>query len=179
MSDVFLLREWPEPLNLQVLKDMIEDSLGCFGLHRVEWHESFLSADRTRMLCHFSAPDAESVRIALRQLDADMRNHWPGTVHDAADVSLEEILAANVVVVRSFAEPVLLADLQAIEDGNIHCLETHRVRFMRTFFSTDRRHMACLYTAPDAESVRIAQRQAGMPVDSVMAVRRFAPESLA
>jgi hypothetical protein len=179
VSDVFLFREWPEPLNIQVLKDMVEDSLGCFGLHRVEWHESFLSIDRTRMLCHFIAPDAESVRIALRQLNADMRVHWPGSVHDAPGIAVEEIHAANVIVFRSFAEPVLLTDLQALEDGNIQCLETHRVRFMRTFFSTDQCRMACLYQAPDAESVRIAQRQAGMPLDQVIGVRRLSPESLA
>jgi hypothetical protein len=68
--------------------------------------------------------------------------------------------------------------VQAIEDANAHCLEAHRVRFMRTFFSSDRRRMACLYLAPDAESVRIAQRQATMPVDSVVAVQRVTLESI-
>ncbi len=155
---------------------MARDSSDCFDLHRVEWEESFLSVDRTRLLCHYQAPDTESVRTALRSLDADMRIHWPGTVHDAPDRTPDEILGANVIVHRVFEEPVALEDLQAIEDENIQCLETHRVRFMRTFFATDRRRMACLYTAPDAESVRIAQRQATMPFDSIWAFRRMSPD---
>jgi hypothetical protein len=35
--------------------------------------------------------------------------------------------------------------------------------------------MMCLYRAPDAESVRIAQREAGMPVERVRAIRQFRP----
>jgi len=178
MSDVFLKRSFPAALDVADLNRMVEDSLGCFGLHRVDWEESFLSAECTDLFCHFRAPDAESVRIALRQLQADMRVHWTGTIHDAPGVSEAEMLGANVLVHRHFEEPVELADLQAIEDGNVHCLEAHRVRFMRTFFSSDQRHMACLYAAPDAESVRIAQRQATMPVDSVWAVKRLAPDLL-
>ena len=178
MTDVFLEREWPEPLSLGVLHEMDNDSLGCFGLHRFDWQESLHSNDNKRLVCHFRVPDAESVRIALRSLDTDMRIHWPGTVHDAADVSEEEILGANVVVHRSFDDPVALEDLQAVENANIQCLQTHRVRFMRTFFSTDRLRMACLYAAPDAESVRIAQRQATMPFDSVWAFRRLSPDML-
>ena len=34
----------------------------------------------------------------------------------------------------------------------------------------------CLYRAPDAESVRIAQREAGMPVERVWSFRQFRPE---
>jgi hypothetical protein len=41
--------------------------LGCFRLHRVEWQESGISADGSRVIYRFLAPDAESVRIALRQ----------------------------------------------------------------------------------------------------------------
>lgn len=178
MTHVFLDREFPEPLDLVGFRPDVEDSLGCFDLHRVNWEESFLSADGRRLFCHFSAPDAESVRIALRQLDADMRVHWPGTVHDAPGVGEEEIHSANVMVHRSFDEPAELDALQAIEDANVHCLETHRVRFVRTFFSADRRRMACLYQAPDAESVRIAQRQATMPMDAVVAVRRLTVDLL-
>ena len=58
---------------------------------------------------------------------------------------------------------------QAIEDAGAWCLETHRVKFARTFFSLDRTRMICLYQAPDAEAVRMAQRQAGMPMERVWA----------
>jgi hypothetical protein len=178
MSNVFLERQFEEMVTDDDLVSMASESSACFDLHRVDWQESFLSRDRTRLLCHYRAPDAESVRTALRSLNADMRVHWPGTVHDAPDRTPDEILDANVIVHRTFDDPVALEDLQAVEDENIGCLETHRVRFMRTFFSTDRRRMACLYKAPDAESVRIAQRQANMPFDSIWAFRRVSPDML-
>ena len=81
-----------------------------------------------------------------------------------------------MLVSRSFDRPADFAEIQAIEDAGAGCLEIHRVRFVRTYFSTDQRRMLCLYAAPDAESVRIAQREAGMPVDRVWAFRQFRPE---
>jgi hypothetical protein len=47
------------------------------------------------------------------------------------------------------------------------------VRFVRTYFATDRRRMICLYVAPDAESVRLAQVQAGLPHAGVWAAALY------
>ena len=145
---------------------MADESSGCFSIYRVDWQQSFLSADGRRLFCWFQGPDAESVRQALRQIGED-RVAWAGTVHDAAPADAPSWRDANVLVTRRWDDPVTLDDIQAIEDAGAHCLETHRVRFARTFFSRDRQQMVCLYQAPDAESVRLAQRQAGMPVESV------------
>jgi hypothetical protein len=83
----------------------------------------------------------------------------------------------TVVVERAFAEPVALESVQAIEDGGAWCLEAHGVRFLRTFFSRDRRRMLCVYDAPDAEAVRLAQRQAGVPFDRAWPARVIEGES--
>jgi hypothetical protein len=72
-----------------------------------------------------------------------------------------------VVVERTFAEPVEFEVIQALEERGAWCLEAHRVRFLRTYFSADRRRMICVYEAPDAESVRLAQTKAEMPFDCV------------
>ena len=45
MTHVFLMREWPKPLDMDSMDSVLETSLGCFRLHRVDWQESFLSAD--------------------------------------------------------------------------------------------------------------------------------------
>ena len=81
----------------------------------------------------------------------------------------------RVVVERSFATPVAFADIQALEDAGAWCLQAHRVTFLKTLFSTDRRRMLCLYAAPDAESVRRAQEQACLPFDVAWACRRIDP----
>ena len=70
-----------------------------------------------------------------------------------------------VVVERSFSAPQVFAELQAVEDANVWCLDENGVKFVRTYFSLDRMRMACIYEAPDAEAARRAQRKAGLPFD--------------
>ena len=176
MSDVFLERTFDAPVGVSDVHDMLQSAKGCLGLHRVDWRLSLLSADGRRMVCRFSGLDAESVRIALREADADTSGLWPGTVHDAPGLTPADLNAANVLVTRAFDEPVTLEEVQSIEDAGAWCLETHNVKFVRTFFSVDCRRMVCLYRAPDAESVRMAQRQARMPVDRVWGFKPIRPE---
>jgi hypothetical protein len=146
----------------------------CFGLYKVGWNGSFLAAGGGRMVCWFAAPDTESARLALRTIGADARVIWPGTVHDGPQPA-----TPNVLVERRFAAPVTLGEIHAIEEAGAGCLETHRVKHAKTFFSRDRQRMLCLYEAPDAESVRVAQREAGMPVEQVWAFRRIGSQDLA
>lgn len=72
-----------------------------------------------------------------------------------------------VLVERSFREPVEFQAFQAREGRKAACLEAHRVRFLRSYFSRDRMRMICLYEAPDAESVRLVQLKAELPFDRV------------
>jgi hypothetical protein len=174
MTEMFLERRFDTALAAGDVLQMAEDAAGCFQVQRVDWRNSLLGAGGRQMVCWFSSPDAESVRNALRQVDADIRVIWPGSVHHAPG---REGVVPNVMVERSFAEPVRLEAIQAIEDAGAWCLETHRVEFVRTFFALDRRRMLCLYRAPDAESVRLAQREAGMPMDAVWSFQPVLPFS--
>ena len=74
---------------------------------------------------------------------------------------------ALVIVERSFGEPVQSGEIQAMADRGAWCLEMYGVRFVRSFISIDRRRMICLYEAPDADSVREAQRKAGVPFERI------------
>jgi hypothetical protein len=173
LTELFLERDFEDPLTPEEIRAMAGGAAGCFGRHRVAWLGSCLSPDGHRLLCRFRAPDAESARVALREVEADVRRLWPGTVHEAPDAPPDAV--PNVLVERSFDASVPLEEVQALEDAGGGCLERHRVRFVRTFFSFDRRRMICLYEAPDAESVRLAQREAGMPVERVWAFERIGP----
>jgi hypothetical protein len=167
MNDVFLKQTFDPPLGISDVQESLLVAKGCFDLHGVDRQESFLSTDGRQMICRFSSPDTESVRTALRQADANFDAMWSGTVHDAPGLSSNDLDAANVLVARAFFQPVALEEIQAIEDKGAWCLDAHNVKFIRTFFSVDRTRMICLYKAPDAESVRLAQRQAMMPVEDV------------
>lgn len=176
MIDLFLERDFDPPVSPADLREAWLAGMDCARLHRVEWHGSLLSPEGRKLVCHFRAPDAESARIALRRGGADIRRLWPGTIHDAPGLGDFGADSANVLVRRAFAEPVSLAEIQAREDAGAWCLEVRHVKFVRTYFSADRKRMLCLYRAPDAESVREAQRYAGMPVEDVWGFAALLPE---
>lgn len=178
MTDIFLERRFDAALTTADFFGLVMQAAGCLNLHRVEWQHSMLGAGGHRCICWFHGVDLESVRLALRTAEIDTCTLWSGSVHDAPDREQEEIARANVVVERQFAEPVALEDIQAIEDKSAQCLQMRNVEFMRTFFSLDRRRMLCLYAAPDAESVREAQREAGMPVEAVWTFQRLDEQAL-
>jgi hypothetical protein len=171
MVDMFLQRQFEQPLDKDQVQAMAALGEGCAQLYRFDWVESYLAAGGQLMCCWFRGPDLESVRTVLRRLGADTRCLWAGTVHHAPGDAAA--LAANVLVERRFEVPVEMTDIQALEDAGAWCLEAWQVRFVRTFFALDRRRMLCLYQAPDAESVRHAQRQAGMPVTDVWSFQRY------
>ncbi|PXX99341.1 DUF4242 domain-containing protein [Halomonas sp. LBP4] len=175
MIDVLVERYFEEPLGAELVMTLTLGAQACFDLHRIAWQGSLLAKDGHRLLCHFHAPDAEAARIGLRQAGADVTGLWAGTVHDAPGPPPTDLAGANVLVERSFDEPVTVEAIQALEDAGSACLQNHRVRFVRTFFSLSGKRMICLYRAPDAESVRLAQHQAGMPMDRVWAFQLVSP----
>ena len=178
MTQVIVERQWDKPRTDAELHKLVESSEECLANHRCDWHGSLLSADRRELICHFSGPDAESVRIALRQAGSHDVTVWASTIHDAPGFTEADMEKANVLVSRRFEEPADFDAIQALEDAGKGCLDMHRVRFIRTWFSRDRKRMICLYEAPDTESVRIAQREANMPVEKIRSFQRFTPSSL-
>jgi len=174
MYQLFLERTFAQPLTRDDIIGLVRESSWCFEMYRVDWHGSLLSSDGRSLMCRFGAADAESVRRALKRAEANMTRLWPGSVHEAP-----ETVEPNVLVERSFSEPASLNELQAAEDSHQWCLDTRNVKFVRTYFSSDNRRMLCLYQAPDAESVREAQREAGLPLDRVWSFDRIGPEHVA
>jgi hypothetical protein len=173
VTHLVLERTFDPPLQVAVFHERVRSSGWCFDQHRLQWHGSFLSLDARTLICTFSAPDAESARTALRQAGADIARLWTSSVHVA-----DPPVNANVLVERSLPEPATFEQLQAREDERRWCLDQHRVRWSRSYLSTDGRRMLCLYEAPDAESVRVAQREAGLPVERLWAFGRLGPDTL-
>jgi Protein of unknown function (DUF4242) len=175
MTDVIVERAWPVALAPSDISGMFAEASPCLDTHRVRWQGSLLSSDGRNLVCHFSAPDLESVRIVMRQTGSPAGEVWGATLHDAPGVDRDARARPNVLVTRRFPQPVALEDIQRLENAGAGCLQRLRVRFVRTLFANDRRRMICLYEAADAESVRIAQREAGMPVEQVRAFHGFYP----
>jgi hypothetical protein len=170
---MFLTRTFDQPLSVADVCARVRTSEWCYAMHKVDWHGSFLSTNGRSMICWFTAADAESVRMALRKSGADTQFLWTGTVYEAPEPPMP-----NVLVERSFEEPVTFAEVESAARAGAGCFQMHRVKYARTFFSVDRKRMLCLYQAPDTESVRIAQREAALPHDTVWAFHTITSETV-
>jgi hypothetical protein len=170
MIHVALEREWEPAMTEQGFWQMAEEAGLCLPIYRGKWVESYLATDGSRLVCHMTAPDMESVRSFLHQTKTRYVAVWCGEPH-----SLGLDLLPNVLVERSFDKPVTLDSIQAIEDAGAQCLEMRSVTFTSTLFSADKTRMLCLYHAPDAQSVRDAQQEAGMPLDRVWPCQYLCP----
>ncbi len=52
------------------------------------------------------------------------------------------------------------------------------VTWVRSYVSEDKRTTYCIYDGPDQESIRVASRRSGFPVDSVIPVLVLNPYSI-
>ncbi|MDM0117738.1 DUF4242 domain-containing protein [Variovorax sp. J22R133] len=175
MTDVLVERRLAQPVTDSGMQGIAAILGSCLGIHRVTWCASLLSTEGSEMFCHFRAADAESVRIAMRQSGAPPGDAWACRVQDAAGLRDEELAAVNAVVAHAFAEPGVFGarELHAAVDAG--GFQRHHVRLLRSYLSADGMRMIGLYQAPDTESIRAAQREAGLPVQRVVPVRRYAP----
>lgn len=80
---------------------------------------------------------------------------------------------SRVMVERRFENQPDFDDVQAQEEAVAWCFSQHRVKFIRSYFSKDRRTMICEYEAPDAEAVRMVQRTSGVPYERIWTAEVF------
>lgn len=185
MNLVVVERTMRAPVTQAAVVDLIHGSGWCNDLYGVSHLGSLLAPDRRTVICIYCAPDAEAVRGASRRLGAPHEQVWSATLHGPYGpepltarppaATPGDPAAATVLVSRFFDEPVDLDALQARESASAWCLEAHRVRFLQTLVAMNRKRMLCLYAAPDAESVRLTQRQTEMPFDAVWPVTVCSP----
>jgi hypothetical protein len=71
----------------------------------------------------------------------------------------------RIVVERIFADAVDIPTLKIAARDPDGCLARHNAQYLYGYLGPNRRRMICVYEAPDAESVRIANRQSGMPFE--------------
>lgn len=75
----------------------------------------------------------------------------------------------HVIVERNFERPLTQEELNAVEARMAACLELYNVRWIRSYWSDDRRRMICEYQAPDIGSVHNVQREADAKFDRAWA----------
>jgi hypothetical protein len=76
MATVILERSFDPPLTEERHAEFSGQLMPCLDRNGVEWIRSHLSLDRRRLICLFRAPDAGTVRGALRQARLEHERVW-------------------------------------------------------------------------------------------------------
>lgn len=176
MQRVIVEHQLDEPIVYdQYARIVREDGKWCFEQYRANYHATYLSADGRRTVCIFDAPDAEALRMVSRALGMSEGSAWSAEFRVSSTVVPTHGGTAcaarpgfeTVVVERRFDKPFTIAEIEAIPERANWCLETHRVRYLGSYIARHGRRMLCLYEAPDAEAVRLAQIRRNMPFEKV------------
>jgi hypothetical protein len=162
MSLVVVERSFPQPVAPETLRGFEERGARCLEIHGGRFLYRYFSVDRTRMTCLFEAPDAESIRLAQGSARIPYDRVWTARVISHAAGEPEGDV---VFVERTLPEVVNEEDLREAAVAAAECLERQGCRILRSYLSFDGRRAACVFTGPDAESVRRSQCQARLPYD--------------
>ena len=166
MELVVVERSYPESVALEDIAAQEKTVAWCLQEHAVTYKHSYFDVGRRHMVCLYEAPDAESVR----------------KTQDTGGLSYDHIWTAAALDVPAPPEPpegytlvVVQREIPAEATGDIlqgmlrtahgtGCLDAHRVTLRASNFNPPAGRMVCAFHAPDADSVRKANAQGGLPM---------------
>jgi Nickel responsive protein SCO4226-like len=148
MELVLVERRFDSPIRYEDIVDLEIAGASCHQIRSVRFRKSFFSRDRRRMLCLFEAPDAESVRDAESQARVPFNRAW----------TCINLQGSSYTKVRSVSNALRQSGW---------CLDLHNAEYVESFLGNDGRRMVCLFLAPDAEAVRRANQQGGVPYTEI------------
>lgn len=166
MTDIIVERSFEAPVAESASAGPPE---ACLTLHKVAQRGCLVSQDGRRMLCRFEAPDAESVRLALRQAGATADALWSATRLDGPASGAGP---SNVVAVHRFDEPADPETLRHITDAGGWYARTGQMAFDHAYIARDGQRLLCFYRAAAPVWVWFGLRHSNVEVDAVWGFRR-------
>lgn len=164
METVVVERLFDEPTVFEALQAAEDVVAWCLEQHRVTFVRSYLSLDARSMICIYSAPDADAVRETQHRGRLPIARVWSARILAATGRHQASPGFSTVIVERDLPEGMSIEQIQALLAKGAACLETNQVELLESKLSTDSRRMVCVFQALDAEAVRRANRQMGVPV---------------
>jgi hypothetical protein len=79
VPNVVVERAFDAPVRFEDIKALSQAAAWCLDTYKVKYSHSVHSLDGKRMLCFYSAPDAEAVRNVQREARAPVSAIWAGT----------------------------------------------------------------------------------------------------
>jgi len=140
----------------------------CFSLHKIRWRQSLLAADGSRMLCHVEAPDAESVRLSLRNCGKPVYAIWTGAVRACGAAGRENIVLERRIAVASQADQYRSFEALQRSEWSMAGISLGRI-----VCSLDKKHILALFRAPGVQQLRSLLDENGIPFDRLWAFLAF------
>jgi hypothetical protein len=85
MARIMVEHSFSEPFTDERYASSAQKLEPCLQMRNGMWRRSSLSRDKLRMVCEFEAPDAESVREALRMAGFGFDRVWTADVYAIED----------------------------------------------------------------------------------------------
>lgn len=170
MQYVIVERNFDTPRSYQEVMAKMADpsSQTCLDMHEVEFVRSYIAKDMSRQICVFKAKDAESVRQANRHAGMIFDIAYSAEGVPFPDLPNEEQAKRAIIIAdRIFDGPDHLEQYREAEEYATGCNRLYGIDFLGGFCADDSRHAFCVYAASDAETVRVANRQSGLPYEAV------------
>lgn len=164
---VVVERMFEEPTPFADLETREATSRWCLDSHRVRPLMSYVASSSRIVVCFYEAPDAEAVRLAQVEADMPYTHIWGAQTIRFAPGDEARTGWSSVIAQREM--PVQATEEMFRENARhgASCLTLHRSAHLVSYLSRDGLRSVCLFEAPDAESIRIASRQAQMPLHNV------------
>jgi hypothetical protein len=142
----------------------------CLAARRVRPLRSFLALDRGHVVSLYEGPDAESVRDVQRAGELTLEHAWSAT--PVIDIELEPPKGYVLAIAqRALSERMTLEEAQYRATDPRGCRARLRLHLFGAFLALDGRRLCCAYYTPDLESVRIASRESGLPIERLWAAQ--------
>jgi uncharacterized protein DUF4242 len=164
---VLVERRFDEPVKLEDISKLMRDNSWCIETYKIRFVKTLFSRDRRRMLCLFEAPDTESVRLAEEKSRVPYDRAWACSQIKGESTVFDASASEFVVVERAFPTPVTPEVVSSALQRAGWCLDLHRVSYVESYLGGDGIKMVCVYRAPDAEAVRMANEKGQVPYTDV------------
>lgn len=172
MTLVAVERAFETTQQLGELQAKLRAAAWCFEAQRVRFRQTFFARDGRRMICIYEASDVESVRTTQRTAGLPVEHAWAATpiVDTAVEPPSGYVLA---VVQRALPEGITIEQVQHLATDPTGCGKRLRLVHFGAFLALDLRRMVCAYYTPDLESVRVANRETGTPIEALWSGELF------
>jgi hypothetical protein len=173
MTLVLVERSFESPCDYAELQAQEGAAAFCLNAHRVKALHSFFALDRKRMVCLYEAPDVEAVRNTQRLAELPVEHVWPATV--VLERPLQMPAGYSLVIAQRALPPgVTLESVHEKLNASDGCNSRLRLQHHAAYLSNDCSRMCCVYYSPDVESVRVSNRENGVPAERWWSGERMA-----